>query len=121
VHRRLTAVSAVSAAFLAAAALTASPAQADPAEDAFLSAVSEAGVVMGDPGSAVALGQQVCPMLADPGQNAADVAGKVADAGGMSLGPATMFTGIAISMFCPAMMTSIGNGTSPIPIPFLGI
>lgn len=106
---------------LTAAAAVAAPAQADPVEDAFLNAVTEAGVVMSDPGSAVAVGQQVCPMLADPGQNAADVAAKVADMGGMSLGPATMFTGIAISMFCPAVVSSIGNGTSPIPLPFLGI
>jgi hypothetical protein len=106
---------------LAAAAVAAAPAHADPVEDAFLTAVSEAGVVMGDPGSAVALGQQVCPMLADPSQNAADVAAEVADMGGMSLGPATMFTGIAVSMFCPAMVQSIGTGDSPIPIPFLGI
>jgi hypothetical protein len=110
----------LTAGLLTAAALVAAPAQADPAEDTFLNAVSEAGVAMGDPGSAATLGQQVCPMLADPGQNAADVAAKVADMGGMSLGPATMFTGIAISMFCPAMMQSIGTGNSPIPIPFLG-
>jgi Protein of unknown function (DUF732) len=107
--------------FLTAAAFVASPAQADPVDDAFLNAVTEAGVFMGEPGSAVAMGQQVCPMLADPGQNAADVAAKVAEIGGMSLGPATMFTGIAISMFCPAVVSSIGEGSSPIPLPFLGI
>ena len=107
--------------FLTAAAVVAAPAQADPAEDAFLNAVTEAGVVMGDPGSAVNIGTQVCPMLAEPGQNAANVAAKVADMGGMSLGPATMFTGIAISMFCPAAVSSIGSGQSPIPLPFLGI
>lgn len=107
--------------FLTAAAVVAAPAQADPVEDAFLNAVTEAGVVMGDPGSAVSIGQQVCPMLSEPGQNAADVASKVADMGGMSLGPATMFTGIAISMFCPAAVSAIGNGQSPIPLPFLGI
>jgi hypothetical protein len=59
-------------------------------------------------------------MLAEPGQTAADVAAKVADAGGMSLGPATMFTGLAISMFCPAAVSSLANGNSPIPLPFLG-
>ena len=58
-------------------------------------------------------------MLAEPG-HAADAAAKVAEVGGMSLGPATMFTGIAISTFCPAMVSSISNGTSPIPLPFLG-
>jgi hypothetical protein len=105
---------------LAAAGVVSTPAHADPADDAFLAAVTEAGVLMGDPGSAAALGQRVCPMLSEPGQTAADVASKVAEAGGMSLGPATMFTGIAISMFCPAMMSSIGSGTSPIPLPMLG-
>jgi hypothetical protein len=59
-------------------------------------------------------------MLAQPGQTAADVAAKVADADGTSLGPATMFTGLAISLFCPAAVTSIANGQSPIPLPFLG-
>lgn len=112
---------ALTSGILAATAAVAAPAQADPVDDAFLHAVSEAGVVMGDPQSAVAIGQQVCPMLADPGQNAANVAAEVADMGGLSLGPATMFTGIAISMFCPAMVSSIGNGVSPIPLPFLGI
>ncbi|MGE2721934.1 DUF732 domain-containing protein [Mycolicibacterium celeriflavum] len=106
---------------LAAAAVVAAPAQADPVDDAFINAVTEAGVVMSDPSSAAAVGQQVCPMLAEPGQNAADVAAKVADMGGMSLGPATMFTGIAISMFCPAAVSSIADGRSPIPLPFLGI
>ncbi len=119
---RKPAVAAVLAAgFLAASAVVPSPAQADSVDDAFLHAVGEAGVLMGDPGRAVAVGQQVCPMLSEPGQNAANVAAKVADAAGMSLGPATMFTGIAISMFCPAMVSSLGTGTSPIPLPFLGI
>lgn len=106
---------------LTAAAVAAAPAQADPVEDAFLNAVTEAGVVMGDPGSAVIVGQQICPMLSEPGQNAANVAAEVADMAGMSLGPATMFTGIAISMFCPAAVAAIGSGQSPIPLPFLGI
>ena len=99
----------------------AAPAQADPTDDAFLSALTNAGIGTADPINATALGQQVCPMLAQPGQTAADVAAKVADAGGMSLGPATMFTGIAISLFCPAAVSSIANGESPIPLPFLGI
>lgn len=112
---------ALSAGLISAAALVPASAQADPADDAFLTAVSDAGVLMGDPSSAVTIGQQVCPMLAEPGQNAANVAAKVADMGGMPLGPATMFTGIAISMFCPTVVSSIGNGSSPIPLPFLGI
>ncbi|MDT5154033.1 MAG: hypothetical protein QOI01_5766 [Mycobacterium sp.] len=76
---------------------------------------------MGDPGQAVALGQSVCPMLSQPGQDMADTAAQVADAGGMPLGPATMFTGLAISAFCPGVMGAIGNGQSPIPMDLLGL
>ena len=38
----------------------------------------------------------------------------------MSLGPATMFTGLAISAFCPGAMSSLANGESPIPLDLLG-
>ena len=59
-------------------------------------------------------------MLSDPGQNAADVAAKVADSTGMPLGGANLFTGLAISFFCPRVMESIGAGQSPIPLGLLG-
>jgi hypothetical protein len=111
---------ALSAAVLASGLVWAAPAQADTTDDAFLSALTDAGVGAADPADAAALGQQVCPMLAEPGQTAADVAAQVADAGGMSLGPATMFTGIAISLFCPTAVSSIANGESPIPLGLLG-
>ena len=111
---------ALSAGVLASGLAWAAPAQADTTDDAFLSALSDAGIGAADPTNAAALGQQVCPMLAEPGQTAADVAAKVADAGGMSLGPATMFTGIAISLFCPTAVSSIANGESPIPLGLLG-
>jgi len=100
----------VSGGFAAAATGLAAPAQADPNTDLFIDALNSAGLDNIDPGNAVALGQQVCPMLADSGQTAADVASNVADVGGMSLGPATMFTGIAISMWCPGAVARIGNG-----------
>lgn len=92
------------------AVVTAPSAYADPIDQTFVNALSQAGVGAADPAQAVELGQSVCPMLAEPGQNAADVAAKVADASGMSLGPATMFTGIAISTFCPAMVAKAGEG-----------
>jgi hypothetical protein len=108
---------ALSAGVFTSGLVWAAPAHAD-TEDAFLA--TDAGVGTADPGNAVALGQQVYPMLADPGQTAADVAANVAEVGGMSLGPATMFTGIAISMFCPAAVPSITSGQSPIPLSILG-
>jgi Protein of unknown function (DUF732) len=104
-----------------AAALAVAPsAQADPTTDAFLSAITNAGVGTADPATAVAVGQSICPMLSEQGQTTADVAAKVADTTGMSLGGANLFTGIAISVFCPAMMSSIANGESPIPLSILG-
>ena len=73
-----------------------------------------------DPSNLVAVGQSVCPMLSEPGQNAADVAAQVADTTGMSLGGANMFTGLAISFLCPRVLESVGSGESPIPLGLLG-
>jgi Protein of unknown function (DUF732) len=112
---------ALTVAVLAGALVAAAPASADPADDAFVNAVNGAGLGTGDPTDMVALGQSVCPMLSQPGQNAADAAAAVANAAGMSLGPATMFTGLAISAFCPGVVSSLGNGESPIPLGLLGL
>ncbi|WNG90683.1 DUF732 domain-containing protein [Mycobacterium sp. ITM-2016-00318] len=106
----------------ATASLLASPAQADPGTDAFLDAVTGAGLGgTTDPSNLVAVGQSVCPMLSEPGQTAADAAAEVADATGMSLGGANMFTSLAISFLCPRVLESIGAGQSPIPLGLLGI
>jgi hypothetical protein len=59
-------------------------------------------------------------MLSQPGQTAADAAAQVANAAGMSLGPATMFTGLAITAFCPGAVAAIGNGESPVPFGLFG-
>ena len=68
---------AVFAGLIAAASVLAAPAQADPASDAFLAAVTNAGLGSTvDPANVVAVGQSVCPMLSDSGQNAADIAAK---------------------------------------------
>lgn len=105
----------------ATASLLAAPAQADPGTDAFLNAVTSAGLGgTTDPTNLVAVGQSVCPMLAEPGQSAADVAAKVADTTGMSLGGANMFTGLAISFLCPRVLESVAGGQSPIPLGLLG-
>lgn len=111
----------VFAGLTATASLLAAPVQAEPDADAFLNAVTSAGLGgTTDPSSLVAVGQSVCPMLSDPGQNAADVAAKVADTTGMSLGGANMFTGLAISFLCPRVMESIAGGQSSIPLGLLG-
>ena len=94
----------------------AAPAPADPVpdpdRDAFLSALTRNGIdLAGDnPDLTAQLGERVCPMLVEPGKSFAEVATTVAD-NGISPGVASFFTGIAISMYCPQMMGSIGNGT----------
>jgi peptidoglycan biosynthesis protein MviN/MurJ (putative lipid II flippase) len=103
-------LSTATAGLLAAALLTAAPSGADPVDDAFLTALDSANIAMTNPQEAISLGQSVCPMLSQPGQTAADAAAKVADTAGMPLGPATMFTGLAISAFCPAAVAQLGSG-----------
>lgn len=86
------------------------PARADTLDDSFLAALNNAGVAYTNPADTVALGQSVCPMLVEPGKSFASVASRVVD-NGIHPDLAAFFTGIAISMYCPSMMSSIGNGT----------
>lgn len=119
-HSKTVRVAALSAALVAGSVALGAPAQADPTGDAFLAALTAAGVGSADPATAIALGQSVCPMLAEPGQTAASVASTVADSAGLSLGAANLFAGIAVTFFCPAVVSSIGKGTSPVPLSILG-
>jgi hypothetical protein len=96
---------------IATAVTVAAPAQADPTTDnSFLSALSSAGIGYNDPASTEQLGQSICPMLVEPGKSMASVYSTVSNQG-ISPDMAAFFTGIAISMYCPSMMSSIGNGT----------
>jgi len=104
---------------ITAAMSLAAPAHAEPSSLDFLSELADSGLVGIDPGTAVAIGQSVCPLLAQRGQTTADAAAKVADATGMSLGPATIFTGLAISMYCPAVVSSFGDGKLPVEMPIV--
>src|ERR1700676_5080460 len=101
---------AVSVGLITAAATVAAPAHADPVGDAFLGALNNAGVNYNDPGSTVALGQSVCPMLVQPGGSFASTASSVTGNNGMSPAIAGLFTSIAISMYCPSVVASLANG-----------
>ncbi|OBA88932.1 hypothetical protein A5662_02360 [Mycobacteriaceae bacterium 1482268.1] len=94
-----------------AGVVSAAPAQADD-DSAFLDALNRAGIAYADnnPDLTAQLGERVCPMMVEPGKNFAEVATDVAD-NGINPGLASFFTGIAIQMYCPQMMGSIGNGT----------
>lgn len=88
----------------------AAPSHADPNDDAFLAALTNGGLNYTNPANTVALGESICPMLVEPGKSLATVYSRVAD-NGIPPEMAAFFTGIAISMYCPQMMSSIGNGT----------
>jgi hypothetical protein len=86
-------------------------AQADPApDDTFLTALRDAGIGYNDPASTEQLGQSICPMLVEPGKSLASVYSTVSN-NGINPDMAAFFTGIAISMYCPSMVSSLGNGT----------
>ena len=96
---------------VATAVTVAAPAHADPVTDNdFLGALTNAGIGYNDPASTEQLGQSICPMLVEPGKNMASIYSTVSN-NGISPAMASFFTGIAISMYCPAMMYSICNGT----------
>ncbi|MGI9123455.1 MAG: DUF732 domain-containing protein [Mycobacterium sp.] len=95
----------------------AAPAQAEPVNvDNFLNTLDSLGITNINPADAVALGQSLCPMLAERGQNTADIAAKVSDAIGQPLGAAPMFTGAAISFLCPRAVDNVANGRSLFPL-----
>jgi len=98
---------------LTAAAAFAAPAQADPAaDDNFIDALNHAGIDFGEPGNAMAVGQQICPMLAQPGGNFAAAASSISNRG-MSPAMASMFTTIAIQTYCPQEIASLASGNLP--------
>ena len=97
----------------ATAVTLAAPASADPVNNDnnnFLNALNRAGISYNDPTNTEQLGQSICPMLVEPGKNLASIYSQVSN-NGISPGMASFFTGIAISMYCPQFMGSIGNGT----------
>ena len=103
-------------------AVFAAPAVADTTAniDEFLNTLDGLGITTIAPGDAVELGRSLCPMLAESGQNTADIAAKVSDSIGRPLGPATMFTGLAISFLCPKAVNNVAdtlsNGAPLLPL-----
>jgi hypothetical protein len=100
---------AAAAGLLTAAAAFAAPADADPNDDSFIDALNHAGVEFGEPGNAMAVGESICPMIAQPGGNMAAAVQRVRGSG-LSPAMAQMFTTIAIQMYCPTEMANIANG-----------
>ena len=120
-------LSRITGSFIVAAGLAgafAAPSQADTGSsvDDLISTLDGLGLTKIDPAQAAEIGRGLCPVLAEGGQNTADIASKVSDAIGRPLGPATMFTGTAISFLCPKAVENVAGdlANGKLPIPLLG-
>lgn len=98
------------ATLLAAPAIAAAPANADTDTD-FLSRLSAAGIDYANPIDTAALGKSICSQLVEPGKTFASTVSKVRN-DGIPPQMAAFFAGIAIQMYCPAMLASITDGTA---------
>lgn len=96
-----------------AAAFGAPPAEADAhQDDEFIDSLNHAGVDFGQPGNAMAVGESVCPLLAQPGGSFAGAVSSIRHQG-MSPRMAQVFTTIAIQTYCPEAMANLASGNMP--------
>jgi hypothetical protein len=100
---------ALTAGLAAVAATWAAPIRADMLGNAFLSALTNAGVPYTQPASTMAAGQSVCPMLFQPGESFDSVVSEMAASRGMSPKTAGVFTIVAIATYCPAVLAPFLN------------
>ncbi len=92
------------------AATLSAPIRADMLGNAFLSALTNAGISYTQPTTTTALGQSVCPMLFEPGGSFDSVTWKMAEDNAMSYEIAGKFTIVAIGIYCPAVIAPLlGN------------
>lgn len=89
------------------------PIRADMLGNAFLSALTNAGIAYSQPAGTLAMGESVCPMLFEPGGSFDSVASKMAEGNGMSYETAGRFTIVAIATYCPAMITPLLGNRPP--------
>jgi hypothetical protein len=84
----------------AAALLAASPASADPTDDAFNAALAKDGIAIADPNDAIAMGHTVCAGL-DKNEKASVLAMRVMKNADLSLKQSSFFVGVSVSAYCP--------------------
>ncbi len=111
--RRVLRVVGVGAGVAGLTAVLAAPVHADLRGNAFLRALTNAGVAVSQPDAAMALGQSVCPMLVRPGGSFDLVIAAVADSYGMSRDAAGVFTVVAIATYCPAVLAPLLTNRLP--------
>jgi hypothetical protein len=96
-----------------ASATLAAPIRAEMMGNAFLAALTNAGVPYSEPATTTALGESVCPMLFQPGGSFERIASRMADDSGMTQNAAGVFTVIAIATYCPAVLAPLLTNRRP--------
>jgi Protein of unknown function (DUF732) len=84
----------------AAAVLSAAPASADSTDDAFLGALTDHGITMNDPDTAIAMARTVCAGL-DRNQRSSMLAMKVMKDANLTARQSGFFVGLSVSAYCP--------------------
>lgn len=97
-------------ALIAGATALAAPAHADTVDDAFIAALNQAGIKFDNAELATQMAKSVCPQLVGPGKSFGSAVAQV-QGNGIPPQMAAFFAGVAVKMYCPAMMKSITNGT----------
>jgi len=92
------------------------PAHADSDDDAFLAALTNAGIGYHDPEHAIKAGQKVCD-LANSGTSTLDIVRDVRDENpGLTLTTAAKFAKAAATVYCPERLPPADSGgTNPNP------
>ena len=85
------------------AANWAAPIHADMMGNAFLTALSNAGISYSQPATTMAWGRSVCPMVIE-GRSFDSVAARMSEISGMAHDAAGAFTIVAIATYCPAVI-----------------
>ncbi|WP_197502129.1 DUF732 domain-containing protein [Mycobacterium sp. E2733] len=107
VERALLRVLILTACVAALAAPLAAPVSADMRGNAFLMALTNAGITYPHPAGALALGQSVCPMIVTPGQSFDSVAAEMSQRSGLGYESAGLFTIVAVANYCPAVIAPL--------------
>jgi hypothetical protein len=91
----------------------AAPAHADPSDDAFLAALSQAGISYHDPDHAIKAGQKVCD-LANSGTSQLDIIRDIRDLNpAFTMTSAAKFAKAAAMAYCPERLSTDSGGTNP--------
>lgn len=91
----------------------AAPAHADPDDDAFLAALTTAGISYQSPDKVIKAGQKVCD-LANSGTSQLDIVRDIRDLNpSFTMAGAAQFAQAAASVYCPELLSVDSGGTNP--------